>query len=401
LTQPPIIEAEVRGQFQNQERTGINGRVALTNFTFRGQTFSSLQTAVQYTNRVLQFLEPRIDRGTQHMSADALAADFNAQLVYLTNGFSTTDPLVIAGAIGPHIVRAIQPYRFDTPPTAHVYGAIPMHGEEGADLHFDLDGGPFRWWKFNVDHIAGHVHWAGETLELSDLRMAFYQGRATGSAAFEFRPGQGADFHFAMTTTNTLLQALMADLFSRTNQLEGRLSGNLFVTKANTVSEDTVNGHGNLDLRDGLIWDIPLFGVFTPALNGISPGLGNSRANAATCNFIITNGVIRSDDLEIRSPAMRLDYRGTVDLEGRVNAKVEAELLRDMWLVGPVLSTMFWPVTKLFETKVTGTLSDPKTGTVNPLGSLMLMPFHPFRTLKGLLPEDPNARTNAPPAGTP
>jgi hypothetical protein len=150
-----------------------------------------------------------------------------------------------------------------------------------------------------------------------------------------------------------------------------------------------------------LIWDIPLFGVFTPVLNGISPGLGNSRANAATCNFIITNGVIRSDDLEIRSPAMRLDYRGTVDLEGRVNAKVEAELLRDMWLVGPVLSTMFWPVTKLFETKVTGTLNDPKTGTVNPLGSLMLMPFHPFRTLKGLLPEEPNARTNAPPQAGP
>ena len=31
------------------------------------------------------------------------------------------------------------------------------------------------------------------------------------------------------------------------------------------------------------------------------PGLGSSRASAGTCTFIITNGIIRSDDLDIRS----------------------------------------------------------------------------------------------------
>ena len=41
---------------------------------------------------------------------------------------------------------------------------------------------------------------------------------------------------------------------------------------------------------------------------------------------MINNGVVRSDDLEIRSPAMRLDYHGSVDLQGQVNARVEAEL---------------------------------------------------------------------------
>ena len=84
-------------------------------------------------------------------------------------------------------------------------------------------------------------------------------------------------------------------------------------------------------------------------LNGLYPGLGNSRATAATSSFVITNGVIFSDDLEIRSAAMRMQYRGTVDFDGRLRARVEAELLRDVWLVGPLVSTVLWPITNMFE----------------------------------------------------
>src|SRR5262249_717306 len=152
-------------------------------------------------------------------------------------------------------------------------------------------------------------------------------------------------------------------------------------------------GFGELALRDGLIWDIPLFGIFTPILNSVSPGLGNSRATAGTCSFVMTTGVLRSSDLEIRSPATRLVYHGSVDVDGNLNARVEAELLRDMWLVGPLVSSVFWPVTKMFEYKVSGTLTEPKSEPVFFVPRIMTFPLHPFRTLKGLFPEDPNSRS--------
>jgi hypothetical protein len=186
----------------------------------------------------------------------------------------------------------------------------------------------------------------------------------------------------------------MSDLSTNTNHLEGRLYGDLTVTKANSERWQSVFGYGNAHLRDGLLWDIPLFGIFSPVLNGIAPGLGNSRASAATSTFIITNGVVRTGDLEIRSTAMRLQYRGTVNLENQISARVDAELLRDMWLVGPLVSTVFWPVSKLFEYKVNGTLWDPRTEPVFIIPKIMLMPFHPFRTIKGLFPEDPNSNPN-------
>jgi hypothetical protein len=399
LTQPPVIEAEVWGRFHDPDRVGFKGRIALTNFTFRGQSAAGLETGLQYTNRLLQFFAPRIHVvNTQYLSADGLTADFNSQRLFLTNGVGVTDPMLVPRAIGPHIVRAVEPYHFTQPIRAHVYGIIPLHGEEDADLHFDIEGGPFYWWRVRTPHLAGHVHWRGEQVTLTNVQTDFYSGKAAGWAVFDFKPHQGTDFQFALSATNALLQALMADLSSRTNHLEGWLTGSLNITKANTTDWRTVFGYGDLELRDGLIWDLPLFGIFSPVLNGLAPGLGNSRATAADCTYFITNGVFHSDDLEIRCSGMRLEYRGTVDFNEKVNAKVEAELLRDMWVVGPVVSTVFWPFTKMFEYRLTGKLSDPKAEPVFLLPKLVLLPFRPLRTLKGLLPEDSDpSRTNAPP----
>jgi hypothetical protein len=103
---------------------------------------------------------------------------------------------------------------------------------------------------------------------------------------------------------------------------------------------------------------------------------------------------------------MRLQYRGTVDFRGQVNARVEAGLLRDMPLVGPVVSTVLWPVTKLFEYKVSGSLGEPKTEPVYLVPKFVFLPFqfpfHPLRSLRGLFPEDSTSSlTNAPPLNSP
>jgi hypothetical protein len=406
FTNPPVIAAEVWGNAHELERTGVKGRVALTNFTFRGESASGLQTAVQYTNKFLQFNSPHLQRGAQQMSADGVGVDFASQLVFLTNGFGNAEPMVVARAIGPHIARAIEAYQFTQPPVAHVYGTIPMHGEDDGDLHFELDGGPFEWWRFHLPHIAGHVHWLGQQLILSNIQADFYGGQASGSAQFHFQAGGQADYQFAVFATNALLGPLTKDMFAVTNRLEGRLWGNLVVTNASTTNMQTWDGYGDMNLRDGLIWEIPVFGIFSGVLNGMVPGLGNSRASAGTCTFIITNGIIRSEDMDIRSTGMRLEYRGTLDFEGKINARVEARLLRDMPVVGPLVSIATLPFTSLFTYRVTGTLGEPKAEPVSIIPKFMFFPFqfpfHPFRTLRGLLPEDLGfSPTNAPPLTSP
>ena len=151
------------------------------------------------------------------------------------------------------------------------------------------------------------------------------------------------------------------------------------MNKANTSNPLSWFGSGNAYLTNGLIWQIPIFGVLTPVLNGISPGLGESRLGDGSADFIITNSVIRTDNLMVRSPTLRLFYVGTVDFNFKVDAEVEAELGRDTPLLGPLVSVVFMPVGKLCKTRVTGTLRDPKREPVMWLTKIISPLLHPWR----------------------
>ena len=101
--------------------------------------------------------------------------------------------------------------------------------------------------------------------------------------------------------------------------------------------------------------------------------------------------------MEIRSSAMRLVYRGAIDFKGRVDARVEARLLRDAWVIGPLVSLVLSPLTKLFEYKVTGTLQEPQKEPLY-IPKPLLFPLHPLQTLKELFTEEKPQKPNALPA---
>jgi len=265
------------------------------------------------------------------------------------------------------------------------------------DLRFDVIQAPaFEWLKLKTTNIVGTIHWQNQSLILTNVMAAFYGGNGNGFANFDFRaPHEGADYQFFANVTNVNFHALMADLSSPTNRLEGTLAGRLVVTNADSRNWQTWEGFGRANLHDGLLWEIPIFGIISPVLNTVAPGLGNGRATDATARFVITNGVIFTDSLDIRSTMMRLEYKGTVDFKQDVHARVTAQLLRDTWVVGPVVSTVLWPVSKLFEYQVTGTLKAPKSEPVY-VPKLLLLPLHPIRTLEELFPGG-DTGTNAPP----
>ena len=403
FAKPLALDVEVAGRLYDYDSIAAKGHMALTNFAVRGQEFGDVASSFNYTNRVLEFVKPLGHTGAQLMTASTVTLDFNRQLICFTNGFSTADPGPVARAIGPKTGHALAPYHFLQPPTARVNGQVPLHEMNGGhdakdvDLRFDIiKGAPFEWMKFRTTNIVGTIHWQNQSLVLTNVSAAFYGGSGNGFANFDFRaPHEGADYQFTVNVTNANLHALALDLISPTNRLEGILAGQLVVTDGDSRDWRTWDGFGHAKLRDGLIWDIPIFGVLSPVLNAISPGLGNSRATDGTMKFSITNGVIYTDALDIRSTMMRLEYTGTVDLRQNVHARVIAQLLRDTWVVGPLVSTMLWPVSKLFEYQITGTLGNPKSEPVY-VPKLLLLPLHPIRTLEELFPGG-GSETNAPP----
>jgi hypothetical protein len=380
----PHLDAEITGHWYQRDTIAAHGFVTWTNLSYRGQHADRVETTFAYTNNILELYAPRVDRPDGFARADGLRFDFPAHHGWVTNGFSTTDPRAIAAAIGPKTAAALEPYHFATPPTVRVNGRIPLRGEQDADLHFELAGGPFRWFKFHLAQVAGHIIWANEQVTLTNITGAFYGGTAEGHAWFDVAEPRHTPFRFHLAVTNADLHALMSDLHSPSNQLEGIITGRLTITNALTQDWRSWWGDGKAQLRDGLIWDTPVFGIMSRVLNTIIPGLGNSRASDAKGSFIITNSIIVTRDLDIRASGMRLQYEGTVDFETRVQARVQAELLRDTWLLGRTVSNLLWPVSKLFEYEVTGTLAKPEARPIHLVPRMLLAPLNPVRTLRGI-----------------
>ena len=401
---PVGLDLAVRGNLHDFGQLAATGRVALADCAIRGQTVDRLTADVTYSNLTAEFLHPQLTRagGAEYFSAEKVLLDIAGEKLFIASGVGRVTPMVVGRAIGPQTAGAMAPYEFSTAPDARVSGWIPLKQKDGevvqddADLLVDIVGTtPFRWRKFATPAATGTIHWLKTDLIITNAVTECYGGAARGWGIFDVRPNTvGTDFQFYLTGTNVDFHQMGVALWSATNQLAGALSGTVMVTHANSDDWRTWNGYGAARLRHGLLWDVPIFGLISPALNLLTPGLGlgNNRATEAAGNFLLTNGVVFTDSLVIQTAMARLDYVGTVDLEQNVHARVTAQLLRNTPVVGSMVSWLLWPVSKAFECEVTGTLGEPKPTPLHAPAKLLLVPLHPIQSLEELLPSTEKPR---------
>ena len=404
---PLALNFDVAGNIRDVARLTAAGTIALTNFAIREQRVDWLTAGVNYSNLIVNFTSPQLARagGAQKFSAEKVTLDLARQDLFFTNGDAFVEPMAVARAIGPKTAAGFAPYEFPAVPHAHVNGCVPLrqlNGElvdDDADLVCDIwDETPFRWRKFATPRITGTVHWWKNFILVTNAVSECYTGTARGWGNFNVRtPGEGTDFNFFIAGTNVDFHLMAAALWAPTNQLAGRLSGEVNVTSANSSDWRTWNGFGAGELHDGLLWNVPVIGLVSTALNTMTPGLalGNSRATEADGKFVMTNGVIFTDTLDIRSLTMRLQYIGTVDLEQNVEARAKAQILRNMPVFGWLVSAALSPVSKIFECRVTGTLGKPKPEPIY-IPKFLLAPLHPIQSLEEFFSTPTNAPAEKP-----
>ncbi len=387
LTSPPLLHAEIATPWDAPEKISARATFVVTNGGYRGRAVLSCRTLITFTNLVLGLMSPEVVRTEGTGRADSVVIDLRRKKLFINQGTGELEVTAVTHVVGAGVEATMQPYHFAAAPRARVNGVIDLEQSLRSDLRFEVEGGPFEWQAFRFQHVTGDVHWAGTTLTLSNLVGSMHGGSLELSAAFDFAVPSGANFSFRAEAHDLNFHSLMSDLSSPTNKLEGMLSGLLVVTAANTDAPRSWFGYGQAALQEGLIWDVPAVRFFSPILNALKPGAGNSRAREVAATFSITNSVIFTDDLLIHASGMRLNYDGTVDFDTRINGRVEAEVLRDMPGFGAIVSKVLWPVTKLFEYKVTGTLGHPDSKPLF-IPKIFTMPFHPLRTFRELMEKD-------------
>jgi hypothetical protein len=376
--EPPDIHAEIRGRWDEPTTLAGNARVAATNFTALGENVAGVQAVVEYTNSLTRLTDLRLLKDGGELDAPLVEIDLKTGKFTLSNAVSTLDPHLVIRLLGPKTPAWFRAIGFDTPPTIRVGGSFVLDDAMATDLHFDISGRNFRYSRLLAETASGQVLWTAKTTTLTNVQADLYVGSLKGWCVFDDKPQVGTLFHGGVTVAGIELPLVVRGWSTTTNNVQGVLNGSMTLTDGNTANIKTWNSYGALSVSNALLWDFRLFGIFSPILNALIPGFGNLRAYQGSMDFVTTNGMVATGNLEIRCTDFRLLYRGTLNTEKQLDAKVKAELLRDTPLVGRIISFFTSPLTTLVEYKIGGTLDEPTREPlfVHKALSVILEPFH-------------------------
>jgi hypothetical protein len=414
-TNPPLVHAEISGLWQEPEKLAVNARLAAThftvhgetvngldaavqisgpwdepaklaaaarlaatNFTFRGETVDGLLASVELTNHHLRLRDARAFKDGGDLAVPLAEMDLSNNKISLSNAVSTLDKGVAVRLLGASAPEWLRVLGFDTPPTVRTSGSFVPGDAMATDLSFDVSGRNFRYSRFLADSAAGQVLYLGSTVTLTNVQAALYGGSLSGAGVFGDDPRLETTFRGQVYLTGIQLPLLVREWSSKSNHVEGELEGHVFVTGGGSADRNSWTASSHLSVNHAMLWNIRLFGIFSSMLNLIIPGSGNNRAYQASADFLLTNGLVATDNLQIRSTDFRLLYHGTVSLDKQLDARVEAMVLRDFPLFGHIFSWAAAPLSKLFEYKVAGTLDAPTYRSLYIPRALILLlePFH-------------------------
>ena len=211
-------------------------------------------------------------------------------------------------------------------PAAGAEQPIDLSGLKGLNANGTIKIGSLKLANMKASNVRLDIHAADGKMEVNPLSANLYQGSTNGSlSATASNPPR---FAVRQALTGVAVGPLLKDLMNK-DPIEGKGNVQLDVTtQGATVSQikKGLNGTARLNLRDGAVKGINIAETMRGAkaklgaLKGDQQSTGTSAAGAKTDfselngNFRVTNGVAHNDDLDLKSPLVRVGGNGYINL---------------------------------------------------------------------------------------
>jgi AsmA protein len=197
---------------------------------------------------------------------------------------------------------------------------IDLAALHAADADLDLSATGIRYRKIAVDKGLLGVKLKDGRLD-ADLRdLELYQGKGSGKVTVQDakdRPQVALAFKLAGIQAEPLLRdAAGFDRLSGTGALEFDISG---AGKSQREIIGTLGGKGAIRFTDGAITGINLAAMVRNVTAAFDPSSGPQKTDFAELGgtFTIAQGILTNTDLALKSPLLRIEGAGKVDLPKR------------------------------------------------------------------------------------
>jgi len=365
--------ASVKSLTVNSAGIALSGDAKITDLS-GNPTINTTLTSNEFSPRKLAKelgIEMPVTQDTQVLNAASASLTFSGSAKAATLGSMTVkldDTTFSGNASLPDLTRTTPPVRFEflvdaidldryLPPTTDTDTETnnsttstaendAASGDEPIDLpvdmlkQLDIDGvfkvGKLKLSNLSTSDIEVPVTASSGVISLNDVKATMYNGSMVSSVAIDVNNANPA-YKISTSVDKVQAEPLLQDLMQDTAPLSGEaiVSTNL-TTTGNTINQltENLNGQFTSDFTNGAINGINIGyqlrrakAFFSRAEEPVENSLAKTDFSTLHLSALIDAGVIQSDDLDIRAPALRISGTGNVDLPNEtvdytVNPKV-------------------------------------------------------------------------------
>src|SRR5436309_12110085 len=289
----PAIRLVIRGKDRHPGSWQGDGTITLGRSRFRGTWMNSANTGIHFVDGALTCEDLHIARN-EGVGTGSFTYDFKKHEVRVSNIRSSLNPAEIIFWIDPKVSKTVVPYKFRRPPNVTANGVYQFHGGKNTHLEIKVDGAGGMDYVFlgktlPFDRVSARLLFTNDRLQIGDVRTDVLAGTLRGTA----------DISLARTDPKYRATLLVSDInFPRLTDLyynyktaQGLLRGTYEFTGLGNDWR-TMRGKGKVEVSNGDVFAIPIFGPLSGILNHILPGSGYSIAHKANAKFTVENAII-------------------------------------------------------------------------------------------------------------
>lgn len=330
---------------------------------WRGTLFHQVRAKASMDRRGLRVTDVVATRG-QHLLQGSFEfpPDLGQCAYTMESSFPLPDLLPLLGQTAVDVIR---PFRFLGTTRFSSSGTVDLSGNHKHDLsgRAQLESVVFRWIRFMELNSSFVVK--GESLDLPDVEGTLVEGTLTGDVRLRDMFSPEASFETSMIVRDVDLFELITKAtdqattpYTGTLDLDLSLQGALHDSRERRRAE-TYSGEGEVEIRDGELFRIPLLLGLSNILSKITKGFGYASQGDFQATFEVVEGRVSSRDVFLGGSLMSIAGEAAYDLDTRkLDGNVKVQLLKD-GVMSDALKVLLWPIRKLIEVSLTGTIDAP------------------------------------------
>jgi len=365
----PSTHLSIHGNWKDALAIEVMGMVKSKKLSYQGVRMDQFSTQLFAKNQhvTLGPFEIEINQYKGKGGVTWLFDDQESKL--LATGLSYEGDLPLeALRVLPSVDQIIDDFICSSPPFVVVQGQYWPHQLKNnyVDLSVDCPK-PLTYLKIPLDFLHFKAQQAGDTIHIDPIAFGIAQGIGSAQATvsdigqnepqlsfnFAFR-GANRDF---LIDDNPYLIKLKQSLIRNSKSTRPLIPGfvDLNLNASGPLNHFWgLSGQGLLRLKDAAMSGSDRLGLYDPFK------IGSFEIREAVCPFTLNQGTLRIESARLSGPTSRVLASGMYDL---ITDKINLQLQFFPFAEVPVLSTAFYPLrpfSKVFEVKVSGTLSQPQ-----------------------------------------